>query len=108
MPDLLASGGALAPEADRDPFGRPHRPPGAAMRATRQAHADGAPAPGGTTKSASDGVMPPCEHLPAGAGEERMQMVFDDRERAQDSGEHMQNIAEQCVPLPPVQRGWEM
>lgn len=50
--------------------------------------------------SVLEGAVPLCERLPAGAGEERMQMVFDDRENAQDSGEHMQNVAEQCAPPP--------
>lgn len=107
MPDLLSASGAVANEADRDPFGRPHRPPSdpnaaAAMRAAHQAAADGGPAPGGgNNPNSPDGAVPHCERMPADAAEERMQMVFDDREHAQDSGEHMQNVAEQWAPPPP-------
>eukprot|EP00892_Ulva_mutabilis_P001463 jgi/Ulvmu1/11317/UM074_0032.1 len=70
MPDLL-SAGAVANKADQDPFGRPHRPPSnptaaAAMRAARQAAADGGPAPGDGKASFLEGAVPHCERMPAG------------------------------------------
>lgn len=70
----------------------PHSQEGAHAAEPGGAHAHVAPyadAPGG-------GVVRP-------GGEDRMKMVFDDREAAENSDEHLKHVAEQCAPPPRMQ-----
>jgi hypothetical protein len=65
------------------------------------ADGDAAPRPGGCASDSrpQECVVPSTRR--AGSGEERMKMVFNDREAAENSDEHLKHVAERCAPARP-------